>query len=160
MKQNHHGIQTCWWYSSILSREQCLQAIGLQEAIDETIQLFDEKASQLLDAPPIDQLQPPQALQPQLPQPSIEELAYEYFGSDTDSDSDNEMDQYDLWPMIDPLPSHQHRNIVDSAPQQADPINYDLLNIDWKTFYLYTNRLSLLFTILLTISMELNCEMT
>ena len=93
-------------------------------------QLFDEEASQLLDAPPIDLSQPPQALQSQLPKPSFEELTYEYFGSDTDSDSDDEMDQYDLWPMTDPLPTHQLRNIMDSAPQQANPINYDLLNID------------------------------
>ena len=67
---------------------------------------------------------------PSYPYPLLKNLAYEYFGSDTDSDSDDEMDQYDLWPKIDPLPSHQFRNIVDSASQQANPINYDLLNID------------------------------
>ena len=73
---------------------------------------------------------------------------------ESESDSDDEMDQEFPWRNIQDIPSFQLMNIMSYAPQQSDLIEHDILDIENSSYIL----LPLLIT--LTTVLGMNCQGT
>ena len=56
------------------------------------------------------------------------------YKSESEPDSDEEMDQDLPWRDIQDIPSFQLMNITKNAPQQPDPIEYNILDIETSLY--------------------------
>ena len=108
------------------------ELLAFDEVLDDVTQALEEAVAHLLPLPPDQQLTPSVAPQ-QVPlvqghaQAAPPGLSY---NSESEPDSDDEMDQDLPWRDVQDIPSFQLRNIMRYAPQQSDCIEHDILDIE------------------------------